>query len=162
MGDFPYTGPERRAGQAAEIARLEAEIKALHDHSQEATPGAQELARGLARQVSEDAIVLAEKRGEEKATLSLWQAGMEQHNEMQNGSLKSIEAKLEKLNERVGEVVNGLATKRATDATLAEVVKKQAEDAANLTVTSQEFRRWVIGLAVAAFLAFAAARGFRF
>jgi DNA repair exonuclease SbcCD ATPase subunit len=162
MGDSPYTGPERRAGQAAEIARLEAEIKALHDHSQEATPGAQELARSLARQASEDAIALAEKRGEERATLSLWQAGMEQHNKEQNGSLKSIEAKLEKLDERVGEVVNGLATKRATDATLAEAVKKQAEDASKATVSSQEFRRWAIGLIVTMLLAFAAAKGFRF
>lgn len=145
-----------------EILRLRLEIASLREHSTEATPGAQALARDLARQASEDAIKLAETRGMEKATLTLWQRGMEEHNKQQNGSLARIDKNLEKLAERVGEIVTGLATKRATDATLAEEVKRQSEIATKTTISSQEFRRWVIGLVVGAFLAFAAARGFRF
>ncbi len=116
----------------------------------------------LARQVSQDALVLAEKRGEERATLNLWQRGIEKHNLDQNGALRRMDASLEKLAERVTDIVQGLATKRAQDVVLADEVRRQAEVSAKASISTVEFRKWVVGLIVAIFLAFAASRGFRF
>lgn len=121
---------------------LEINRKASDVRSAEGEVEARGEAARLARQVSQDAIALAEQRGIEKATLTIWQRSVDKHFEDNNGSIDLMRIELTALGKKIEEIITGLAMKRATDATLAEEMKKRTAE----VIGVNEFRKWAIGL----------------
>lgn len=126
-----------------EAARnLETNRKRSDQRSSEVEQDARSLASNLAREVSQDAIQLAKETGAKEATLAIWQKSVDKHFDDNNGSIDRMAADIRALVVKVEDVIVGLAMKRATDATLAEEMKKRTE----ATIDVKEFRKWALGM----------------
>lgn len=130
-----------------EAARdLETNRKRSDQRSADGEQDARGLASKLAREVSQDAIALAKETGAKEATLAIWQQNVDKHFVDNNGSIDRMAADIRALALKVEDVITGLAMKRATDASVAEEMKKRTAE----SIGVKEFRKWAVGLLVSA------------